>query len=211
MNASRIHTPDLRGLPPRDRVRALRRMIRQRFGYAAVGFRYRVKPPRRVVRTSLPALLLAACLAPTATPVHAGTLDLDLNGASIHTEAWARDSLNRHNPGLGITDNFSRRWGVAGGEYLNSYRGPTWYALGEWTPLHVGAADHWHLDAGLAGGLATGDTRAEVPCEPLVSAGVVHVVAPSGVSLCLMIVPNAGPHDAGVVGSQLALPLRTGY
>lgn len=179
----------------------------------------------------LVAALAVAALAPTA---HAGQLDLNLNLASVHTEQWARRSLNQRNPGAGLTYHWSRTWAVMGGEYLNSYRRPTWYAAAVWTPVHIGAARRWHVDAGLAAGLASGyghahyDTHAWTidpatatgwrlvttrhrymrnPYSPLMAAGIVRIAAPSGLGLNLMVVPNQGPTSSGFVGFQLAIPI----
>lgn len=140
---------------------------------------------------------------------HAGTLDLDVNVASLHTEAWARDQLNQSNPGLGLSYHWNRTWSVMGGEYLNSYRRPTWYALGAWTPLHLGSATSWHLDAGLAAGVATGYRTVEVPSQPAVAAAVLRVSAPDGVAVNLLAVPNQGARNTGFVGLQISFPLMT--
>lgn len=139
---------------------------------------------------------------------HAGTLDLDVNLASIHTEAWARDSLNQRNPGLGLTYHYSRTWAVAGGVYSNSYRRPTLYALAEFTPLHVGQANHWHLDAGVAAGIATGYTRTEIPCAPIGGGVLIRVTAWDGIALNVVGVPNMGAYNSGFLGFQVSVPLR---
>lgn len=169
-----------------------------------------------------------------ATP-NASPWTLDLNLASIHTEAWARRELNQVNPGVGITYHFTRTWAAMGGEYLNSYRRSTWYAAAVWTPLHVGAADRWHVDAGLAAGLASGyghasyDTYAWAAdpssvngwrlvttrhrymrnsLSPFMAAGVVRVRAGDGIGVNVLWVPNGGRRSSGFVGLQLVLPLR---
>ena len=152
-------------------------------------------------------LLLAAiiCLAPCAA--FAGTWRMDANLASVHTEAWARRSLNQVNPGLGVEYQVNRSWAYTAGFYKNSYSRRTMYALAEWTPLHLGAAQGWHVDAGLAGGLVSGYRRSEVPCEPFAAGAVVRLVAPSGVSLNLLGVPNTGPRSSGFVGFQFSVPM----
>lgn len=137
---------------------------------------------------------------------HASEIDLDLNLASYHTEAWARQSLNQFNPGLGIEYHWNRTWAVMGGEYQNSYRRPTWYALGAWTPLHLGSATSWHLDAGVTAGVATGYHTSEVPSQPAVAGLLVRLKTPSGVALNLLGTPNTGSRNSGFVGIQLAMP-----
>lgn len=194
------------------------------------------------VRTSLATataaalLLIAPVAVVAATPAqHHWTLDINL--ASVHTEAWARRSLNQINPGAGITYDWNRTWAFMGGEYLNSYRAPTWYAAAVWTPLHLGRTGHWRVDAGIAAGLASGYAHASYatyrwapdraaasgwrlvttqhsymrnPVSPLMAAGIVRVVTPwRGVGLNLLWVPNMGPRSSGFVGFQLSVPLDT--
>lgn len=152
----------------------------------------------------LAAALLA--LAPT-TNARAGTLDLDVNVASVHTEAWARRNLNQVNPGAGITYHWNRTWSLAGGVYRGSYRRPVYYAQAEWTPLHIGSVGRWHIDAGAMAGIAT-YTRAEVACAPFAAAALVRIVAPDGVAADIVAVPNQGPRQTGFIGLQLSIPLR---
>jgi hypothetical protein len=134
------------------------------------------------------------------------SVDLDFNFASYHTEAWARQSLNQFNPGLGITYHWNRTWAVMGGEYKNSYRRPTWYALAAFTPLQLGRINGWHVDAGLAAGLASGYRSSEVPSEPLVGGLIVRLASPSGIGLNLLAVPNSDAHNSGFIGFQLVMP-----
>jgi hypothetical protein len=158
--------------------------------------------------------LLAALAIPAFAPIHtaaAATWRLDANLASIHTERWARNSLNQRNPGIGIEYQASRTWTLAGGIYTNSYRKPTVYALAEFTPLHLGAVNHWHLDAGIAAGIATGYNRAEIPCAPLAGAAVIRIVTPDGVALNVMGAPNRGAYNSGFIGFQLSIPLSRGH
>ena len=211
---------DLRNLPPRGRVKALREKITRRFGSEAIGFAPRLAPrmPRPHtgrVKLATPsaflALAIVACLSLCLpAPAHASTLDLSLNVASIHTERWARDELNQVNPGAGLAYHWNRTWAVAGGVYTNSYRQPTVYALAEWTPLHVGQVNHWHVDAGVAAGIATGYTRAEIPCAPLAGAALIRITAHDGITLNVLGVPNMGARNSGFVGFQLSIPLSRG-
>lgn len=156
------------------------------------------------------ALFVAAVGATIAPGVaRAAAWRLDANLAGIHTEQWARDSLNQRNPGIGIEYQASRTWALTGGVYNNSYRRPTVYALAEFTPLHLGATDRWHIDAGVAGGIATGYSRDEVPCAPLAGAALIRVTAPDGIGLNIMGVPNMGPRNSGFIGFQVSVPLTT--
>lgn len=152
--------------------------------------------------------ILAAAIVIAVPRAHAGTLDLNINLASVHTERWARDSLNQRNPGIGVTYQWSRTWSIAGGVYSNSYRRPTVYALAEFTPLHAGQANHWHLDAGLAAGFASGYRRSEIPCEPFVGAALIRVTAPNGIASSIVGVPNMGAYNSGFLGFQVSVPLR---
>lgn len=209
---------DLRNLPPKERINALREQIRLRFGSRAVGFALRQavrRPQHHAGRVKHPApsaflaLAIVACLSLfRPAPAHAGTLDLDLNMASIHTERWARASLNQVNPGVGLTYHLDRTWALMSGEYLNSYRCPTWYALGAFTPLHMGSEGHWRVDAGLVAGLASGYTHHENVYAPAVAGMIVRIAAPRGLALNLLAVPNDGPRDSGFIGFQLSIPLR---
>ncbi len=151
-------------------------------------------------------VLVAAALAfPTAA--RAGTVTLDLNLASYHTQAWARGVLNQSNPGIGVTYLASRTWASAVGVYRNSYRRTTAYAMAQWTPVHLGAMSGWHADAGLAAGLATGYHRDEVPCAPAAMTVVVRIASPGGVGVTLYGMANGGRHDSGFVGLQLSAAL----
>lgn len=154
-------------------------------------------------------LLLATLLVASLFPLTASArswVDLDLNLASYHTESWARHSLNRFNPGLGITYHWNRTWAVMGGEYKNSYRRPTWYALAAFTPIQLGQPSGWHVDAGLAAGLASGYRHAEVPSEPAVAGIILRLAAPNGIALNLLGVPNSDAHNSGFIGFQLVMP-----
>jgi len=158
-----------------------------------------------LVLAMLAAIAIAGSL--FATAAHAGTWRMDVNVASYHTERWARQQLNQRNPGLGITYEFDRTWAFAGGVYSNSYRRPTVYALAAWTPLHVGRTAGWHVDAGLAAGVATGYRRDEVATAPLAGGAIVRITAPAGVALNLVGVPNEDARHSGFVGLQVSFPL----
>lgn len=132
---------------------------------------------------------------------------IDVNLASVHTEAWARSELNQVNPGIGATYRWSRTWAVAGGVYHGSYRRPVYYLQAEFTPLHLGSAGHWHVDAGLMAGIAT-YTRREVACAPFAAAALLRVVAPDGIAAGVVAVPNQSARQTGFIGLQISIPLH---
>lgn len=158
-------------------------------------------------RSFLALAALAALFIFAMPRAQASTWRLDVNIGSVHTEAWARRSLNQRNPGIGLEWATSRMWTLAFGEYWNSYRRPTVYALAEFTPVNLGVVNHWHLDAGIAAGLASGYRHDEVPTAPIVGAAVVRLVSPSGYALNVLGVPNAGAYRSGFIGFQFAIPL----
>lgn len=132
---------------------------------------------------------------------------LDVNVASVHTEAWARHSLNQINPGIGVTHHWSRTWAGTGGVYRGSYRRPVYYGQLEYTPLHAGSVGHWHVDAGLMAGVAT-YTHREVACAPFAAAALVRITAPDGIGANVVMVPNQGAHSTGFIGLQISVPLH---
>lgn len=212
----------IRALPQPERSNALRSMLLRHFGNipglvcsrSALEERAACKLLGKRKQTPATAALAftAACALGFVPirPATAATLRLDANLASIHTERWARDSLNQRNPGIGLEYQASRTWAIAAGIYSNSYRKPTAYALAEFTPLHIGAMNHWHVDAGVVAGLASGYTRFEIPCAPLVGATLIRAVAPDGVALNVLGVPNSGPYNSGFIGFQVSVPLSRG-
>jgi hypothetical protein len=140
-----------------------------------------------------------------AAPTSITTLDLNL--ASIHTERWARDTLNQFNPGLGFTTHLSDTWAVSAGVYENSFSRLSAYALADYTPLHLRLGrGGWHVDAGVAGGLVSGYHSRELASEPLAGAVLLRLVSPRGFSLNVMGVPNY-QRDSGFVGFQVSAPL----
>lgn len=156
-------------------------------------------------KTILTLAILALAIGSTA---QAGepTVTLDINVGSYHTQSWARRELNQRNPGIGMTYHLDRSFAISGGAYWNSYRRPTVYALAQWTPLQFGAVGDWHIDAGIAAGLATGYRRNEIAVRPLAGGALVRVVAPSGVSVNVYGVPGTGGNKSGFVGFQLSMP-----
>lgn len=149
------------------------------------------------------AVMTTMLFAPSASALD---FTLDANLASIHTECWAQGTLNQRNEGLGVTAQLDPAWSLSVGEYRNSYRRISAYALAEWTPLHISMGT-WHIDAGGEIGLVSGYRRSEVESQPIMGAGLVRVVAPSHWSLNLSFVPNAPGRHSGFVGAQLSLPI----
>ncbi|EQD34540.1 conserved hypothetical protein, secreted, partial [mine drainage metagenome] len=118
-----------------------------------------------------------------AIPVAAGaspSWTLDVNLASVHTERWARHSLNQRNLGLGVTAQFNRNWSISAGWYRNSYRRGSAYALVNWTPWHLALPAGWSIAAGATAGLDSGYRRNELATQPLVAAALLRVIAPQG-------------------------------
>ncbi|AHX16392.1 hypothetical protein CH75_16735 [Dyella jiangningensis] len=161
---------------------------------------------RKAIGLALIALLAAPSLAlaeDTVTP----RATLDFNLASIHTERWARDSLNQVNPGLGITTRLSDSWSVSGGAYKNSFSRLSLYALVNFTPIRLQLFHSgWHVDAGVAGGLVSGYRRQEMAAAPFAGAGLLRVVSRRGIALSIMGVPNY-ERNSGFVGFQFNVPL----
>ena len=154
-------------------------------------------------------LIAGAIVAVLAAPVaaSAATYTLDLNLASIHTERWARHELNQRNEGLGATANFNRNWSLSSGWYRNSYRRGSTYLLVNWTPWHASLPGGWSLAGGVTGGLDSGYRSDELATQPWVAAALLKLRAPSGWSVNLTAVPNAGAHCSGFIGMQVSLPI----
>ena len=159
-------------------------------------------------KTLIAAALIAALAAPIAASATTSTsYTLDVNLASVHTEAWARRDLNQHNLGLGATAHFTPDWSVSAGWYRNSYRRTSAYALLNWTPLHWGLPAGWRIAAGGTAGFDSGYRTSEIACQPFVAAGLLRVLAPAGWSLNLTAVPNAPGRRSGFIGAQISMPL----
>ena len=159
------------------------------------------------IRTTVIAVALIASLAAPAIASASTNWSLDVNLASYHLERWARQSLNQHNLGLGVTRYLTRNASVSAGFYRNSYRRTSEYALVNFTPLHVALPGGWALAAGATGGLDFGYRRCEIQSAPWVAAGLLRVVAPGSWSLNLTAVPNAGAGRSGFIGVQMSMPL----
>ena len=132
----------------------------------------------------------------------------DVNLASIHTESWARNSLNQINPGIGFTYNIPCSWSYSVGFYENSYRRASGYALVNWTPIHL-MVGNWLFDAGASAGLVSGYHTREIASQPLVGALLIRIHSPwlHQVGLNLIGVPNGPGRESGFVGFQLTVPL----
>ena len=156
------------------------------------------------------AVAIAAAILTTAAPAFAANAprwSLDVNLASVHTEAWARRDLNQHNLGLGATVHFAPNWSVSAGWYRNSYRRGSTYALVNWTPLHWNLPAGWRIAAGATAGLDSGYRSSELATQPLVAAGLLRVIAPQGWSMNLTAVPNAPGRRSGFIGMQVSVPI----
>lgn len=58
--------------------------------------------------------------------------------ATITSVHFPDRGYNQRNPGIGLQCD-SRNWAIAGGEYKNSFRRTTVYAIGAWLPVHAGS------------------------------------------------------------------------
>ncbi len=156
-------------------------------------------------------IIVATIIAALATPAIAAAAParwtLDVNIGSVHTERWARHSLNQHNLGLGLTAHINRDWSVSAGWYRNSYRRGSTYLLAAWTPLHASLPAGWSLAAGGTAGLDSGYRSDELATQPLVAAALLRVIAPAGWSVNLTAVPNAPGRRSGFIGMQVSMPL----
>jgi hypothetical protein len=154
--------------------------------------------------------LIAIVLALAAPAIASATTryTLDFNVASVHTERWARQSLNQNNLGAGATAHISPDWAFSTGFYRNSDRRTSAYALTQWTPLHIHlGSSGWQVTAGGEGGIVTGYRRSEVLCDPFMAAVLIRVVAPGEWSLNVSAVPNGPNRSSGFLGAQLSVPL----
>ena len=143
---------------------------------------------------------------PATTPALASKWALDISTTSYHTRAWARDSLNQDNPGLGVQYQYSQNLGFAGGAYKNSYSRTSVYALALYTPAHFSLPFGLTASAGIAAGSVSGYTHAEAPGRPGALAALLEVRSAEGYGVNLVAVPNAG-QSAGFIGLQLVVPL----
>jgi len=143
------------------------------------------------------AILAALAVLALAKHAHGAELDLTVNGLSKHTRA----DFNGINPGLGLHVGLGTV-GLDLGEYKNSYKNTTAYALGEWLPLQVSG-----LRVGAFAGLATGYTEPQNPIRPLV-AGFAARWQPGPVGVAFHVVPPTGPGTAGFVAVQLTIRIK---
>ncbi len=163
----------------------------------------------RITKALIAGAIAAAIIATPAiaSAAQATRWSLDLNLASIHTEAWARHALNQRNLGLGLTARFSPDWSVSAGWYRNSYRRGSTYLLAAWTPLHASLPAGWSLAAGATGGLDSGYRSEELATQPLVAAALLRVIAPAGWAVDLTAAGNAQGRHSRFIGAQVSLPL----
>lgn len=122
-------------------------------------------------------------------------LYLDRNLASYHwdREETKKRDFNEVNPGLGIEyDN--GEWRGMLGQYLNSHRKNSNYALAGYTP-YIKNTDYGTFKAGLIGGAVTGYNESAVPM-----AGLLGSYQNGKFGLNLMAVPDAFLGDKKVFG-----------
>lgn len=134
-------------------------------------------------------------------------LSLDVNVASLHTEAWARSTLNQQNPGVGVSYALNDTWTVAGGAYWNSYGRWTAYSMALWAPVRFSVGQRWMVKVGGTAGLASGYKRSELHCAPWMASGLVQLVSPAGIKASIFVVPNFSQRRSGFLGFQLGFPL----
>jgi len=140
----------------------------------------------RIVGTILVVLIALIVLVCFSKVVHAEevkpyTYDLVIAGFSAHTNK----GFNDINPGVGVK---MSKGNIAYdiGEYKNSYRHPTEYAIIEWTPAHYN-----NIDAGLFGGIVYGYTWEQNKLTPLAAGGIVNAHFTENAGLSFHIVPPA--------------------
>ena len=123
---------------------------------------------------------------------------LMVNGLTVHTKSEIDgQKLNGVNPGLGIRVKggiFDEDGALTIGEYYNSYRKTTAYALYEYTPLHYG-----RFDIGGFGGLVIGYTSSQNGINPLAAGAVVRVKLGDRSGITFHAVPPVGADSAGFV------------
>jgi len=157
-----------------------------------------------------PRKALAAALAlglALGTAQAAPRLALDVNTTSVHTEAWARHQLNQDNPGLGLEYQATPTLAAMVGFYKNSYIRESAYALGVWTPLHIALPFGLRASAGIAAGLVSGYSRAQVPSAPWAAGAVLRLRTAQGFGINLLAVPNT-TSGSGFIGVQAVIPIN---
>ena len=162
---------------------------------------------KTLAAASLLAIITTAHAADASAARFSPRLSLDLNLASVHTEAWARRSLNQVNPGAGLEYQVSPDVGYAVGFYRNSYRRTSAYALGVWAPLRLAIPGGLTASAGLAAGLVSGYTRTECPVRPLAAGAVLRIRDRAGLGINLLAVPNTPHGGSGFIGLQFVAPI----
>jgi hypothetical protein len=140
-------------------------------------------------------LALAALLA--SFSLHATEVDLTINGLTKHNVP----GLNGLNQGAGVhVGNGALSYDL--GEYRNSYKHPTWYALAEGAPFKVG-----DVRLGAFAGLASGYTDAQNTARPFVG-GLAARWQPGVLGVSLHLVPPVGSGTAGFVAVQFTIKLK---
>ena len=137
------------------------------------------------------AILIGLAIAAYVKQSHGAEVDVSVAGFSEHS----KPGFNAINPGLGArVANGALAWEA--GEYRNSYRRTSAYAIAEYTPIRIGAAS-----AGVFGGVASGYSKQEDGARPFVGGFSVRY-QPGRFGVALKIVPPAGPGSAGFVAVE---------
>jgi hypothetical protein len=150
-------------------------------------------------------LIVALALFAALPAAHAGQISLEITTACVHNKSAARSDMNQVNPGLGIEGAVTPDFGLAGGFYRNSFKKTSWYAVGQWTPLHIRLPAGWDVSAGIEGGLVSGYAHTN-PATPFGAGALIRMRDASGWGINVVAVPNLGA-SSGFVGLQLVAPL----
>jgi hypothetical protein len=106
--------------------------------------------------------------------------------ASKHGLTRDNYRFNEANPGLAIRAQFNGDWSAQSGIYHNSYYRTTVYAVGQYTPLHLGA-----VRFGAFAGLSTGYDKP-------VAGGLMAIIDAGAFSLTVRGAPAIGKGTAAV-------------
>ena len=141
---------------------------------------------KKILAVMLLALPFMANADEADTPVH---YDLMINGLAVHTaKTFDGQELNGVNPGIGVRI----RGGILDedgafvvGNYLNSFKHESIYALYEYTPIH-----YKHLDLGGFAGVVSGYTTTESMVDPFAAGGLANIHFTDRAGLQVRFVPG---------------------
>jgi len=115
--------------------------------------------------------------------------DLMINGLAAHTSStFDGEKLNGFNPGIGLRISggiLDEDGAFSVGNYLNSFRRETVFALYEYTPYH-----YKRLDFGVFGGVVTGYHSDEDAIDPLVAGVMTNVHLTDRAGLQVRFIPG---------------------